>query len=73
MNWKLPPVNYEELMLWRCFVETQKDFVWGIIHKWVKKFGNPFKEIIMDDEDYDIIQKRRYFQEAIRYTFPMRK
>jgi len=45
MNWRQPPKTYAELALWKVFVKTQEYSVWGIIHIWVKTYGNPYESV----------------------------
>lgn len=67
MYWLVPPSSYAELMLWRCFVECEKEKVYGIVWKWIKKYGNPFDGEMLEDEDKQRI--RHYFQESIKITY----
>ena len=67
ITWNEPPRSDEELQIWKVFISTQQDEVWAKIHRWLKKFGNPYI-VPFDDEDYDQKARRILYQLSLTYT-----
>jgi len=67
ITWNAPPVTDEELQLWKVFVSTNPDQVWGKVQRWLKKFGNPYQAPYFEEE-YDVKALRILYQLALTYT-----
>jgi len=67
MEWQQPPRTYAELMLWKVYSRSQDFSVWGIIHKWIKTYGNPY-ECTDNYPDYDLEDARQLFKLALDYV-----
>lgn len=66
-----PPDTFEDLCLWKVFVMTYDGDLWQIINRWIKKYGNPFAEIEVNN--YAAEHDRRIYQEALRYCYVRNK
>lgn len=67
MDFKEPPRSEDELFIWKVFVSTCETEVWQVVHRWIKKFGNP--AIRPEEESYDDSIVRGLYREALRITF----
>lgn len=67
MDWSHPPNNYETLCMWKVFVCTCEMEVWTVVHRWYKKYGNPY--IIPDNESMDDNDRRQYYQQALTFCY----
>lgn len=61
-----PPRTFEELQLWKVFVKAYTGDLWQVIHRWIKKEGNPFS--IPTQELEEEKEQRRFFQMALAYV-----
>lgn len=67
MDWYHPPRSYEELCIWRVYVATSGVDVWSCIHRWIKKYGNPF--ITPDNETEQAFDERQMFRRALEASY----
>jgi hypothetical protein len=67
LTWTEPPRTDEDLQIWKVFVATQRDEVWTKVHRWLKRFGNPYTAPF-EFEDYDVKARRILYQLALTHV-----
>ena len=66
IDWKNPPTNHDELPIWKVFVSSQPERVWEVVHRWLKRCGNPYVVPVWEEDE--VKQKRLIFQAALQYV-----
>lgn len=60
MDFRHPPKNHAELILWLVWFKSEESNRWSILHKLIKYNGNPFiTELMTEDEFQDTMYYRR--------------
>ena len=64
MDLSSPPSDIPQLTLWKVFVKTYQGDLWQIVHRWLKRYGNPFYE---SEGESDVIREKRLLYQAALY------